>query len=205
MFARITWFQRSPDRIEEGITTYRQQAVPALSALQGFMGAAMLVDRGTGAGVTVNYWDSAESMQASEETGATLRAGAVEGGIKFGEIDRFEMVIQERTAPAKANTFVRVNDLQGSPGKVDDVVHLVREALPVLRAQRGFRALLMGANRQTGRMVVSSSWETAADREASDAAMQERRRQAGQLAGDENVKVELYETVFAEVKQAALA
>lgn len=205
MFARITWFQSSPDRIEEGTSTYRQQAVPALSALQGYIGAALLVDRGTGAGVTVSYWDSAESMQASEETGVTLRAQVAEGDIKFGEIDRLEMVIHERTAPAKANTFVRVNDLQGSPTKVDDVVNLVRETLPLLKAQQGFRALLMGANRETGRMVVSSSWETAADREASDAAMQERRRQAGQLAGAENVKVELYETVFAEVKQAALA
>jgi hypothetical protein len=88
---------------------------------------------------------------------------------------------------------------------VDDVVKLIRETLPVLKAQPGFRALLLGANRQTGRVLVSSAWETAADREASDAAIQERRREAAQLAGAETVKVQLYETLFVEVKQAALA
>jgi heme-degrading monooxygenase HmoA len=88
---------------------------------------------------------------------------------------------------------------------VDDAASVVRETIPALKGQQGFRAVLVFANRQTGRMLVSSVWETAADREASDAAVQERRRQAAQSAGAENVKVQLYETVFAEVRQAALA
>jgi heme-degrading monooxygenase HmoA len=116
------------------------------------------------------------------------------------------MILQERLAPARANTFVRVNDLQGSPAKVDDVVTALQENLARVKARPGFRALLVGANRQTGRMLVSSVWETAADRDASDdATMHEQRRQVGQVAGAANVKTELYESVFADVKQIALA
>jgi heme-degrading monooxygenase HmoA len=206
MFARVTWFQGSADRIDDGITAYRQQAVPGLSALQGNVGAALLVNRGTGAGAAISYWDSMQSLQASEEAAVTLRAQtATEGRMTIGEIDRFEVIIQERMAPPAPNKFVRVNDFEASPDKVNDVANLVRDTIPTLKAQKGFRAVLVGANRQTGRMFISSVWETAADREASDAAVQERRGQIAQVAGAKNVKVDLYESAFAEVKQAARA
>jgi heme-degrading monooxygenase HmoA len=206
MFARVTWFQGSPDRIDEGITAYRQQAVPALSALQGNMGAVLLVNRATGAGAAASYWDTMQSLQASEEAAVALRSQtATEGGMTVGEIDRFEIITQERVAPPSANTFVRVNDLKASPDKVNDVAKIVSDTMPTLKAQKGFRALLIGANRQTGRMLISSAWETSADREASNAAVQERRAQALKAAGAENVKIDLYESVFVEVKQAAPA
>jgi heme-degrading monooxygenase HmoA len=206
MFARVTWFQTAADRIDDGVEAFRQQAAPGLSALLGNVGAVLLVDRGTGAGAAVSYWDSLESLQASEDAAVTLRAQtATEGGMTIGDIDRFEVILQERIAPPAANTFVRVNDFQASPDKVNDVVNLVRDTMPTLKAQKGFRAVLVGANRQTGRMFISSVWETAADREASDAAVKERRGQIAQVAGAADVKVDLYESAFAEVKQAARA
>jgi len=178
-----------------------------LGTLGGYMGASLLVDRGTGAGAAVSYWESAENMQASEEAGAALRSQvtAADGG-QIREIDRFDLVVQERTAPPRANTYVRVNDLQGTAGKVDDLANLVRgEAMSILKPLSGFRAVLMGANRQTGRMVVASVWETATDREASLTALQELRERAPQVAGAETMKTELYESAYAEVKQVALA
>jgi transposase-like protein len=86
------------------------------------------------------------------------------------------------------------------------VRYLVRcDAMSVLKAQSGFQAVLMGANRHTGRMIVASVWETATDRKASMAALQELRQRAPQVAGAETIKTELYKSAFAEVKQAALA
>jgi hypothetical protein len=63
----------------------------------------------------------------------------------------------------------------------------------------------MGANRQTGHVVVASVWETTTDREASTTALQEVRQRVPQVAGAETMKTELYEAALAEVKQAALA
>ena len=207
MFIRVTWFQSSPDRLEEQIASFPQQMATGLGTLGGYMGASLLVDRGTGAGAAVSYWESAENMQASEEAGAALRSQvtAADGG-QIREIDRFDLVVQERTAPPRANTYVRVNDLQGTAGKVDDLANLVRgEAMSILKPLSGFRAVLMGANRQTGRMVVASVWETATDREASLTVLQELRERAPQVAGAETMKTELYESAYAEVKQVALA
>jgi heme-degrading monooxygenase HmoA len=207
VFIRVTWFRSSPDRLDEQIASYPQQIATGLGSLHGYLGGSLLIDRGAGAGAAVSYWESAESMQASEEAGATLRSQVTAtNGAEIGEIDRFELVVEERTAPPRANTYVRVNDLQGAPANVEDLANLVRgDAMSVLKAQSGFRAVLMGANRQTGRMIVASVWETATDREASIAALQELRQRAPQVAGAETMKTELYESAFAEVKQAALA
>jgi heme-degrading monooxygenase HmoA len=122
-----------------------------------------------------------------------------------GDIDRFDVIIQERSAPAAANTFVRLNDLRVSPDKIESVANIIRETLPTLTAQKGFRAVLAGANRETGRMFIGSVWATAADREASDAAVKEQRGKAAQAGGADNVKVDLYDVAYADVKQATRA
>ena len=205
MFARITWFQVSPDRIDQGITTTRERAWPALSAMNGNLGFVLLANRETGACAGISYWDNMENLRASEEASATLRSQtASEAGLTIGEIDRFEQILQERAAPPVANHFIRVNDLQGAPDKIDQVANIVRDTIPTLRAQNGFRAVLVGANRQTGRILISSVWETAADREASNAAVQARRNEIAQVVGTTDVKLNLYESVFTQVKQAAL-
>jgi heme-degrading monooxygenase HmoA len=205
MFARVTRFQSSPDQLEGLISMYQQELAPALGSQPGNVGAALLVDRATAGGQAISYWDSAQSLQASEEAAAPLRERAAQAGSQIGEIDRFEIVIQERTAAPRANTFVRVNDFTGSPANIDEAITFARgRVLPALKAQKGFLASVVGVNRQTGRLIASSIWETAADREASEPVVQDLRREAGRLANSTDVRVELYETAFVEIKQTAL-
>ena len=205
MFLRVTWFESSPDRLEDAISTYKQLAAPALSKMQGNVGVALQVNRETGAGAAISYWDSMASMQASEDAAVGLRSqAAADARLTIGEIDRFELIVLERAKPPAANTFVRVNDITASPDKIEAVASLVRDAQAMLKAQKGFRAVLMGANRQTGRMFISSIWDTAADREASEAAVAGQRNKLREL-GAQNVKVSLTEAPFVEVKQAAPA
>jgi heme-degrading monooxygenase HmoA len=206
MFTRITWFQGSPNRIEEASTAYRQQAAPALKAMSGNLGNVLMINRESGAGAAVSYWDSMQNLQASEEAAVALRSQtAQQGGMTIGEVDRLEQIISERTAPPAANKFVRVNSLQAAPDKIDTVASMTRDTIPTLKAQKGFRAALVAANRQTGRMLITSVWETAADREASNTVVQARRDEIAKAAGGATVKVDLYESVFAEVKLPAPA
>src|SRR5438105_13010385 len=146
MFARVSWTQVPTDRIEE-LAANSPQRLSALNSLPGFLGTTLLMNRESGAGMSVTYWQSAETMQASEEAGASIRAQAAKDGVQIGEIDRFELLVQERIAPPRADTVVRVNDLPGSPSKADDLAKLTREATPTLKSIPGFRAVLMGANR----------------------------------------------------------
>jgi heme-degrading monooxygenase HmoA len=207
MFARVTWVEGPPDQLEQGIRAFREQVVPAARRLAGFSGVSLLVDRSTGRSASVTYWESEPALRDSEAAASALRTQATQAsGARVREIERFELLFQERSAPPRADTFVRVNLLRGSPDKLDAAVRFVREQTgSVVTQQKGFRAVLMGANRQTGRAFVTSVWDTAADREASDAALRELRRQAGQVAGADQVQIELYEVVFAEVSPAGAA
>jgi len=205
MFVRVTGFQQSLDQVATLAASYRENALPTLSQQAGFRGAAVLVDRATGAGHTVSYWDSQESMQASEQVGASLRAQAAQGGTTVGEVDHLEIVIMERSPSGQAGPFVRTNELTAAPEKMDGLISFIRDQLALLRTQNGFRALIMAVNRQSGRVIVSSTWDTAADRDASDAAMKQPRQAASALAGAQNVSGTLYETVVLELKQAAQA
>jgi hypothetical protein len=50
----------------------------------------------------------------------------------------------------------------------------------------------MRVNRQSGRMFISSVWNTATDRDASEARVAGLRRQAGQIAGTDQIQLELW-------------
>jgi len=206
MFARMTWVQITPERLDERTANYPQEIQSAFGQLPGFLGMALVANRATGAAASISYRDSADTMQASEEAGTAVRQQAAQGDdVQLRDVDRFEFIIQERVGPPRAGNYLRLNDLQGSPAKIDDVANLLRERGMAVKDRPGFRALLMAANRQTGRMLVASAWETAADREASDASAQGLRSEAAQVAGAETVKVDLYEYLFAEVRTGAPA
>ena len=48
MFARVTTFQGSPDRIEEGLRIFRENVIPWLRDATGFRGWLVLLDREQG-------------------------------------------------------------------------------------------------------------------------------------------------------------
>ena len=155
--------------------------------------------------MSVTYWASEAALRASEVNADARRGQIAQAtGGQVLEVDRFELVIWERGAQPKANTFVRINDIQGSPGKIEDGIRFVQEqVVPAVKALKGYRALIMGVNRASGRVFVTTVWKTAADRDASEAALTEQRRQGGQILGAEQVKVENYEAVFIELNVPA--
>jgi heme-degrading monooxygenase HmoA len=162
MFVRVAWYQSSPDQVEQRLAAARQGAA-RLASLPGYRGLTTCVDRSSGAGVGVTSWDSAAAMEASEEAGASVRSQFAGRQLYIREVDRFDVLVQERTAPPQTNTFVRINDLHGPPRNVDELATFVREQAPaVLKAQPGFRAVLLGAHRQIGRVLIASVWDTAA-------------------------------------------
>ena len=78
-------------------------------------------------------------------------------------------------------------------------------AIPNLSTQKGYRSILMGVNRMTGRCFVTSNWETSDDRAASEPAAVDQRRQTTTIAGAKDVEVTLFEVAFIEVKQPIVA
>jgi hypothetical protein len=118
------------------------------------------------------------------------------------DVDRFEQVLADRAQPPTTGSFVRINTVSGTPDKLDNVVKFIqKQVLPVLQAQKGYRATLMSVNRVNGRSTVSTVWDTLQDLQASEAKVSGLRRDAADAAGATDVKVEIFEGAAVEIKQ----
>jgi heme-degrading monooxygenase HmoA len=208
MFVRRTSVEGSPEKLEQTIQNYQQQ-LPILKQEPGFRGAVLLANRATGAAQSVTLWEDEEAERASRPTGEKVRAQAMlTSGGRVLDVESYEEVVRERdNAPqAGLGSHMRVNSLRAAPEKLEDGIRFVREqVVPLLKQQAGFRATMMGVNRENGRVYVTSAWETAEARQASDAAVREQRRQAAELMGGGQVSVDEYEVVFIEVSEMVAA
>jgi hypothetical protein len=115
------------------------------------------------------------------------------------KVERYEVVILDRAQPPKLGEFVSVDTISGDPDKVDAATVFVRDkVLEVLRSLKGYRATVMGVDRQTGRSVMSTTWDTLADLKANDSGVSVLRKEAAHAAGADDVQVEIFEAPVME-------
>ena len=67
MFARLTKFRIKTEKIETGVQLYRESVVPSAKAQKGFIRISLLVNRDTGEGTSITYWESEEDAKSNEE------------------------------------------------------------------------------------------------------------------------------------------
>jgi heme-degrading monooxygenase HmoA len=203
MYGRMTRIQFPPDAVDKGIAFFKENVAPKARTAPGNGGAVLLVDRKTGTAVGITFWETTDALNASEQLGITSRtqSAAATGG-SIVNVERYEQVIADRAQPAKEGSFVRVNSLSGKPEKIDNAIKFMeKQVVPVIKAQKGYRAALMNVDRVTGRCIVSTIWDTKADLEASESKVSGLRRDAADAAGASDVKVEVFESAHAEIKQ----
>jgi len=197
MFIRGTRTQTPPDQLDKAIEDFQKQVVPSLRSAPGFFGAVLLADRKTGSGIGITYWETVEALSASEQVCDQARTQAAKNvpGTQFGVDERYEIVILDRVRPPTPGEFARVNTIRGDIKKVDSAASFVsNKVLPVLKPLKGYRAIVMGVDRQTGRSTVSTLWDSLADLEASDSQLRGLFKEAGHMAGADDVQVEIFET-----------
>jgi heme-degrading monooxygenase HmoA len=207
MFLRATRVQTPPDKVEQAIENFKTNTVKSLRAAPGNQGAVLLVNRQTGAGLGITYWESAKALAANEQTGIQARTQTLKSvpGTQIINVERAELMIMDRTEAPKAGTFVRSVTVNGDPDKLDaGIVSIRNHVLPLLKAQKGYRATIASVDRQTGRLVASTVWETKADLDASESKLAGPRAEAAKAAGagPNDVQVEIFETAFVEISAA---
>ena len=95
MHARVSTYELSPDRVEEGIRGFRE-AMDRIRELDGLEEVFFLVDRENGQAVTITLWDDAATMTASRVAASRARsdaARAADGEVKSS--CEYEVVIRE--------------------------------------------------------------------------------------------------------------
>ncbi len=94
----------------------------------------------------------------------------------------------------------RMSILEGSPDQIDEGLRYVREnVLPQISQQDGFRGMVALADRQTGKTLGVTFWESEEALRASEEAADRLRGDSAQTMGDTIAGVERYEVGFFEM------
>ena len=206
MFLRATRIQAPPDKVDAAIENFKASTVKTLRSAPGNQGAVLLVDRKSGAALGVTYWESVKALASSEQTGMEARTqAATSAGARIVNVERAELMIMDRAAAPKAGTFVRLVTANGDPEKLDAaIVYIRNQVLPILKAQHGYQATVASIDRQTGRLSVSTVWETKDDETASESKLAGPRAEAAKIAGagPHDVQIEVFETAVVDISAA---
>ncbi len=96
--------------------------------------------------------------------------------------------------------FARVSTFQGSADQTAEGIRVAREQiLPVARLQDGFKGIFILFDRESGRSLSITLWETEEDMHASEEAALRARTESAEAAGEVVVGVERYEVALQEL------
>ena len=168
MYARSTTIRAQTSNIDAGIAHIRDEVMPALSDIDGFVGLSLLVDRESGRCIATSSWLSEEAMRASGGRVTSVRNRAAEifgGGMEVAE---WEIAVLHRahTAPEGARTRVTWTDLQGvDPDRAIDTFKM--GALPRMEEFAGFCSASLLVDRAGGLGCSAVSYDSRDALEAS--------------------------------------
>jgi heme-degrading monooxygenase HmoA len=202
MYARIGRFRAPIEQLEKISARFAETVAPNLKSMNGNVGSVLLVDHVSGLCAVVTYWESEQHISAADRDIVALRTPLLEGtGSTPVVLELSEIVLLHGKGPAQPNTFVRMVSLDGAPDRIDAGVSHVKNKLPEVSNLPGFRALLIGAVKDGGRMYTCSVWDTAADREASLSRTAGVREELRRILGAGGFTVEDFETRFIDIRQ----
>lgn len=205
MYARVTLVKSDPSKLEAAIVNFKEKVAPASRKAPGYAGSFLLVNRETGEGAGGTYWETIEAMNAAEQIGQESWRQSIELlGSEILDVDRFEIFLADRKGEPPVPTFSRQTQIYAHPDKINDAIDFVRSsALAQVSAHDGYRSLIGGVNRMTGRLFVTSNWESVAARSASNQALSGTRQEAARTAGADSARVDEWELAFVEIIQPA--
>jgi heme-degrading monooxygenase HmoA len=96
VFARVTKFEGSPERVDELRYAVVERVLPAARRLDGFAGVLVFADRPSGKVLAVSFWESEQAMDASEESAYWFRVYSAEAADEtVTSVERYDVVFSD--------------------------------------------------------------------------------------------------------------
>ncbi len=96
MHARITTIEGTADSIDAAVQKARDEVLPILKEQEGWKGFTVLADRGSGKLVGLSFFESEETLRASDSAVAQSRESVAEAsGASSPRVEFFEVVLDE--------------------------------------------------------------------------------------------------------------
>jgi heme-degrading monooxygenase HmoA len=206
MWVRGSRLRVPAGKLDAAVSNFTQETVPKLKAIPGHAGSVLLVERQQSIVLALTYWKDRAALEASETQAAGLRAGVADTvGATIEDVQRLEVVLMEREGAPRPGGFVRTIQFSLDKSRVDDGVSYFRDTLtPQIRQQKGFRAAICAVDREQGRGVISTVWETMAEQEASKTGLEQQRKDGLARFGATNVDIMVLEGAYVEFAATAV-
>ncbi len=97
--------------------------------------------------------------------------------------------------------YARVSMFEGSPEQIDEMLRQVREqVVPQAKQQEGFKGMIALGDRQSGKTMGLTFWESEEAMRASEEEANRLRGESAEASGQAEAGVERYEVGFFEVE-----
>lgn len=159
MYARTTIIRGDKKGIGEGMAFLRDEAVPQMRHMDGFVGISMLADGSSGRCIVTSAWTDDDAMQQNAEKMGTMRERLVQSFHGDPDVDEWEIAVVHRVHPAGDGGHAHVAWV-----RADDVDKLVdgykNTVLPELEQLEGFSSVSLMVDRAGSRMVSTVTFES---------------------------------------------
>jgi heme-degrading monooxygenase HmoA len=201
MFVRTTSTTATQEGIDRGIRYVRDEVLPALMSIDGYVGLSALVDRATGRCITASAWESASAMRASESEVQSLRQRFVAASESLdATVEEWEVALMHRRHPAGENACARVSWLQGDPFAIEDSIDSFRAIVPALEKLPGFASASLLIDRATARAVSTVVYDTADDMARSRPQASDIRARVADETGTDVLEVAEFDLAVAQLR-----
>jgi hypothetical protein len=95
MHARLTLVKGSPDRVDAGVEMARSEVLPTLQGCDGYKGFTVGVDRTSGTVFGLSFFDSEETLRASDDVVREKREATAQTAGGSPEVSFFEIVVAD--------------------------------------------------------------------------------------------------------------
>ena len=100
MFARVSQYAVSPERLQQGHRAVEDHVIPALRMQPGYSGGLLLGNPESGKVLVVSLWETEREMHATDEASYWFRAfGAEEAGGTVADVETYEVYRARLTHP----------------------------------------------------------------------------------------------------------
>jgi heme-degrading monooxygenase HmoA/limonene-1,2-epoxide hydrolase len=201
MHARINVVAGDPAMLSEA-TRYLEGTVrPHVEAQRGNRGLACLINADLGTCVVASYWDSADTMTASEQAVQVSRKEMTELVRGSVAVEHYDVPVFVRRSRPAEGAGVRLSRVECPPGHIDTFIEEFRTtAVPELMALPGLASAHLLTDRTSGRCAVITAWEDATALAASRGATARLRADAAATMHLQVRAVEEYALAFSSVR-----
>jgi len=187
----------APERADEMVIAFEEgDYLDRLAEAPGFDGYLLAVDRGRGKITAMSFWLTAEDLAGSDgiaEAARALRIAAVRP-TRRPVVDRYEVLFNQDIQEFQGHLRLsRVADL--APAALEAMVEHFEgsDYVNELSSHPGFRGYLLAADREHGKVLAMSFWESQDALRASDHAAEEAREGRLAIAGAHDPIVDRYQ------------